>query len=175
MVALSRATVMGIRADLRADAYRAARARPVVAVARTWAQAGSTNGSLFVTPGPWVTIQVIRYTRPLLENGYHKLHPRAQAVARDDWRTAYRDGTTGLIPGMDVITVTATPHVADRRTQDLGACFPAVKAAVDGLVDAGLIPDDTPAHLTEITFRPVVLRSDLGDALELTITAWRTL
>jgi len=32
--------------------------------------------------------------------------------------------------------------------------MPAVKATIDGLVDGGLIPDDTPDHLVALTFLP---------------------
>jgi hypothetical protein len=36
--------------------------------------------------------------------------------------------------------------------QDTAACFPAAKAAIDGLVDSGLITDDTPDIVKTITF-----------------------
>jgi hypothetical protein len=55
-----------------------------------------------------------------------------------------------------------------RWLQDLGACFPAVKAAIDGLVDARLIPDDTPQYLTRLSFIPPDICG--RDALRLTIT-----
>jgi hypothetical protein len=35
---------------------------------------------------------------------------------------------------------------------DTGACFPAVKAAIDGLVDAGVLPGDTGEYVPSITF-----------------------
>ena len=42
--------------------------------------------------------------------------------------------------------------VAGRKPQDIGAQFPTAKAALDGLVDAGGIPDDSPDFVREITF-----------------------
>ena len=42
--------------------------------------------------------------------------------------------------------------VAGRKPQDLGAQFPVAKAALDGLVDAGGIPDDSPDYVRELTF-----------------------
>ena len=36
---------------------------------------------------------------------------------------------------------------------DVAACYPTVKAAIDGLVDAGVVPDDGPFNVTRITFR----------------------
>jgi hypothetical protein len=37
--------------------------------------------------------------------------------------------------------------------QDVAACVPAVKAAIDGLVDAGVFLDDSPAHVTAVVFK----------------------
>lgn len=36
--------------------------------------------------------------------------------------------------------------------QDTGACFPTVKAAIDGLVDAGILPNDGPEQIASLTF-----------------------
>ena len=38
------------------------------------------------------------------------------------------------------------------RLQDTAACMPAVKAAIDGMVDANVFPDDTGEHVTTISF-----------------------
>ena len=47
------------------------------------------------------------------------------------------------------------------RLQDTSACLPAVKAAVDGLVDGGLFVDDTGDHVKCIVFwAPVRAKSD---------------
>jgi hypothetical protein len=49
--------------------------------------------------------------------------------------------------------VTAVPLLKQRNSiPDVAACFPAVKAAIDGIVDAGTIPDDDPSHLVSICF-----------------------
>jgi hypothetical protein len=50
------------------------------------------------------------------------------------------------------VTITAQPHQKGGRLQDVSACNPAVKAAIDGLVDAGVMQDDSPEFLTAITF-----------------------
>ena len=53
------------------------------------------------------------------------------------------------------VIVVATPLHRNRRSvQDVGACGPAGKACVDGLVDAGLLPGDGPEWVTELRFRP---------------------
>ena len=36
--------------------------------------------------------------------------------------------------------------------QDPGACFPSVKAAIDGLVDAGVLEDDSPKYVKSLLF-----------------------
>ncbi len=61
------------------------------------------------------------------------------------------------------------PLATNRRWRpDVGACYPAVKAAIDGIVDAGVLDDDNPDHLLYVTFYPVEV---IGrDGLRLTIT-----
>ena len=52
------------------------------------------------------------------------------------------------------ITVTVEPHQKGGRSQDVGACNPAVKAAIDGLVDAGVLPDDSPEFVKSLVYLP---------------------
>jgi len=56
------------------------------------------------------------------------------------------------------VAILATPHHKDNRSpQDVGACAPAVKAMVDGFVDAGVIPGDDPRYVRRITYEaPIV-------------------
>ncbi len=57
------------------------------------------------------------------------------------------------VPAMLKVSVEATPVKSSRAAwPDVAACYPAVKAAIDGLVDAGVVPDDDPAHVSKITF-----------------------
>jgi hypothetical protein len=76
---------------------------------------------------------------------------RAEKVS--EWREAY----AGLcleqrIPPLEWITVEAVQTCRDKRMPDIGGCFPAVKAAIDGIVDAGVIPDDDSQYLHALTF-----------------------
>lgn len=58
-------------------------------------------------------------------------------------------------------------HATRRGVQDTGACHPAVKAAIDGIVDAGVLEDDTPDIVRSIRFHaPKIGR----DAVILTLT-----
>lgn len=51
----------------------------------------------------------------------------------------------------EAITVTAVIHPPDNRRRDAHNLLPTVKAAVDGLVDAGVIEDDNDDHLHSLT------------------------
>ena len=70
------------------------------------------------------------------------------------WRTQFADmALQAEIPRYDRISVAVVPlHKNGRSPQDTGACFPAAKAAIDGLVDAGVIEDDTPDQVLQIDF-----------------------
>lgn len=57
------------------------------------------------------------------------------------------------IPELDRVEIYAWP-VGSLVRQDVGACFPSVKAAIDGLVDARVIPKDTKQHVTRLTLMP---------------------
>jgi crossover junction endodeoxyribonuclease RusA len=58
------------------------------------------------------------------------------------------------IPIMDWVSITVEPHQKGGRPQDVGACNPAVKAAIDGIVDAGILPDDSPKYVRSLMFLP---------------------
>jgi Holliday junction resolvase RusA-like endonuclease len=74
------------------------------------------------------------------------------------WREAFRDAALEAeIPHFESIRIEVTPILPDRRIQDTGACFPTAKAAIDGLVDAGVIDDDAPQYVPTITFHAPVI------------------
>jgi len=56
------------------------------------------------------------------------------------------------IPTLKSCDITARVYQKGGRLQDVAACNPAVKAAIDGLVDAKVMPDDSPQYLHSITF-----------------------
>jgi crossover junction endodeoxyribonuclease RusA len=93
--------------------------------------------------------------RPITMNDYRTLHFHPRARHDREWRSAFAllARRARAPKGLDRIIVTAAPFCRRGTTlPDVGACFPGVKAAIDGLVDAGVIPDDTPAHLSAVTF-----------------------
>lgn len=60
------------------------------------------------------------------------------------------------------VIIEAHPHYQNRRWwPDVGACSPGLKAAVDGLVDAGWLPGDTDQFVGEHRYKaPVVTGHD---------------
>lgn len=81
-------------------------------------------------------------------------HKRADMVRRTRERFAWLT-IQQRIPLLDQIIVIAEPHVRNGRSvPDVGACFPTVKAAIDGIVDAGVLLNDTADHLIGLMFLP---------------------
>jgi hypothetical protein len=93
--------------------------------------------------------------RPLTVNKVATMHRQQWATRTRDERRAWALlAQAEKVPPLGRIRIVATPLHKDRRSpQDVAACAPAVKAAIDGLVDAGVIPDDNAEHLDEIVFR----------------------
>lgn len=94
--------------------------------------------------------------RPLTINKERSMPYRARALVVREWRDSfYILAADQRMPGFAWIEVGVHPVLPNRRwTQDLGNCLPSVKAAIDGLVDYGVIPDDTDAFVRVLTFHP---------------------
>ena len=69
---------------------------------------------------------------------------------------------------MGHVRVDAYPIYAKGQLPDTGACMPAVKAAIDGAVDAGLLADDTPDIVVHMAFWSPKLDRRLLDQLLVT-------
>lgn len=107
--------------------------------------------------------------RPLTVNAVAGMHRQAwakhTAQTRSDWGWLAREAR---VQACEVVELTVTPLHKDRRSpQDVAACAPEAKAAIDGLVDAGLIPDDSPAHLLRVVFLPPVICGEDGMAIDI--------
>lgn len=115
----------------------------------------------------------LRYNeRPWTTNAERTWHHMKRAEIVKTWRNAYFYLTKEAgIPKLDCIDVEATPYLnGPGRNQDVAACNPAVKAALDGMVDAGVLPDDSPTYVRSIKFNRPVLKAAMP-GLELKITA----
>lgn len=94
--------------------------------------------------------------RPLTVNAVAKLHRQQWAThtrqTRETWAWL---AVQARVPRLVRARIVATPlHKDCRSPQDVAACAPEAKAAVDGLVDAGVLDDDSPEFLVELAFRP---------------------
>lgn len=94
--------------------------------------------------------------RPLTINKVAKMHRQQWAAHTSEVRGVWWHlAQEAKVPRLQRARITVTPLHADLRSpQDVAACAPEAKAAIDGLVDAGVLPDDTPDHLLSITFAP---------------------
>lgn len=73
------------------------------------------------------------------------------------------------IPATGHVTVRLVWVVRDNRRRDTDNTYPTFKAMCDGLVDAGIVPDDTPEFMTKLA--PVIRLEDARKArVELEVT-----
>jgi len=93
--------------------------------------------------------------RPWTTNAERAGNRWERAKLTKEWREAFAwIAKSHGIPQMRWISVTVEPHQKTGRLQDVGACNPAVKAAIDGLVDAGIVIDDSPEYVKSLIFLP---------------------
>ena len=111
--------------------------------------------------------------RPLTVNKERTMHYQTRATAVREWRGVFHLlALEARLPHCAAITVHVDQELRNRaHIPDIGACFPSVKAAIDGLVDAGVIDDDDPVHLPLLAFAAPHVTG--RDALTLTITEAR--
>lgn len=117
-----------------------------------------------------VTSFVLRYERrPWTLNVERQGNRWKRAKLVAEWRAEFaRLATERQIPSLSAVHVTAIPHLRNRASMpDTGACIGAAKAAIDGLVDAGVLAEDGPAVVRSLLFvAPEVTGTD---ALELEV------
>jgi len=88
-------------------------------------------------------------------NGERTMHYHKRAKLVKAWREAAFDAATEAeVPSLGAIEVVFIPLRKDRRHMaDTGGHFPVAKACIDGLVDAGVLPDDGPNFVRALEFR----------------------
>lgn len=94
--------------------------------------------------------------RPISLNASYG-HFRTERTAHViEWRNAFFWlAREARIPPLDAIEVTVSVGMSG-RLQDIGNAYVSAKAAIDGLVQAKVIPDDTGEHLLHLGFTPPV-------------------
>lgn len=87
------------------------------------------------------------------------------AEVRSTWAMLARAAKVPAIASCAVVVVPL--HKDGRSPQDPAAAAPHAKAAVDGLVDAGVLPDDSGTYVLSVEFLPPRICG--VDGLEITI------
>jgi crossover junction endodeoxyribonuclease RusA len=91
--------------------------------------------------------------RPWTTNFERSKNRWVRANLTKEWRSAFMLlARQKKIPKLNQIEIEVEVWLKGGRLQDVAACNPAVKAAIDGLVDAGVIEDDSPEYLKSIKF-----------------------
>lgn len=113
-----------------------------------------------------VAFYTIRYERrPWTLNAERSgsTHHFKRAELVREWRQAFAGlAMKAKVPPLERVFILAAPEVKDRRSiPDTGACIGAVKAAIDGLVDVGVLDGDGPDRVLLLSFvAPVVTGVD---------------
>lgn len=89
------------------------------------------------------------------------------------WRdAAHIYAKAARLPSLQRAHITATLHFPTKRQRDVHNWMPTIKAIVDGLVDYGLLPDDSDDYLVGPDLRPgepITRQQGRIGAVELTI------
>jgi hypothetical protein len=103
------------------------------------------------------------------ENAQHHWHwTRKARAARTIRNAAGWAARAADIPTLDRAHITYIIHIGSRRRFDPHNWNPSAKAAIDGIVDAGVLADDDSTHLLGLEARAGHLVK--GHQLELVIT-----
>lgn len=127
-----------------------------------------------------------------LLNANHRRHFRVKARMVKAWRRAARQAAEGMPALPTPVHVTVMVHRHNRASYDAGNYAPTAKAALDGIVDAGLLPDDRneyvigpdlrqgapwpgggiTVHIRPLDLTPVVLAPGFAKALKTGDPLW---
>lgn len=89
---------------------------------------------------------------PLL-NANQRLHWAVKnRRAQDLKRAAWAASKNGKVLSTDKASITVEYQPPDRRRRDADNLAPTGKACIDGLVLAGVIPDDDHTHVTSVSY-----------------------
>ena len=100
-------------------------------------------------------------------NATQRLHGAQRSVKTRLLRGAAKTRAKSLDP-MQRARLTVEIGWPDKRRRDAHNLMPTLKACIDGFVDAGVLPDDSDAHLVGPDLRPYV--AGIKGAVHLTFT-----
>lgn len=113
-------------------------------------------------PAPWL-------------NANQRVDLRRQTPHRRAWRDAGRVyAMAAKLPKLQRAHLLAELRFADSRNRDVHNLYPSIKALVDGLIDYGLLPDDSHQYLVgpDLRYGPKIAKraGSVQGELLLTIT-----
>ena len=106
-------------------------------------------------------------------NANQRTDLRRQTPDRRAWRDAGRVyAMQAKLPNLQRAHILAELRFADARRRDVHNLYPTVKALVDGLVDFGLLPDDSHEYLIgpDLRYGPRVAKRPVGVSGEVVLT-----
>ena len=80
-------------------------------------------------------------------NSNQRLHRMAQAKLTKEWRQASAAAAHNTKPFTKQVRIIAHIHKPRGGRYDPGNLYPTAKAILDGIVDAGILPDDDHVHV----------------------------
>lgn len=101
---------------------------------------------------------------PLTSNQRHHHHAKAEITRNWRLRAALLARHENPI---DHAHVTYWIHATTNRRRDVGNYYPTIKACLDGIVDAGILPDDSDAYVVGPDPRPGEKRDTFAVVIEL--------
>lgn len=108
--------------------------------------------------------------RPLLANS--RLHHQAKGRVVREWRRAgFVAARAAGVPRLSRVAVACWGRYPTRVLPDVDAPSPALKAVLDGVVDAGVIPDDRPPFVQSVTYYEPIHERGCRPALVVLLTA----
>jgi Holliday junction resolvase RusA-like endonuclease len=118
------------------------------------------------------TIVVDHLGRPPTTNRLRTVHYRVRAATDKEWRDAGCIlARQAKVPKMSACTVSVHGRYPTRSSlPDLDGIAPALKAVLDGIVDAGVLTDDRYPFVQRITYDPPVIAKGQPAALVVTLT-----
>lgn len=100
-----------------------------------------------------ITYRIEYGARPWTTNSERAGNRWERAKNVKEWREAFFYlAKAQQIPKFKWATITIEPWQKGGVFQDVASCNPASKAAIDGIVDAGVLDDDSPQYLRSVTF-----------------------
>lgn len=108
--------------------------------------------------------------RPVLSNA--RMHHQAKAKAVKPWRQAGCVlARAQHIPPLGRVSIACWGRYPTRVMPDVDGVAPTLKAVLDGIVDAGVLPDDQPPFVQAVTFYAPVCEKGCLPGLVVVLTA----